>query len=339
MGQPNISVITPAYNRADLIAATIQSVQQQTLKEWEMIIVDDHSTDETPSVAMRFAENDPRIRFVHRKSDRKGASVCRNEGTRYADGEYVVFLDSDDLLTPTCLERRLAVMKENDELDAAVFQGELFNHAPGDMGVCVNNLDCDNDLEHFLIGDGLWLVTSPIWKRNVFYELGGWDESLSCYQDWELAVRSILNAIRYTKIDVVDVYFRQSQNSRDCISGQVESCSYTLNCIMAIETVFHQLNPKSDEFVEQRESLRFLICEQLAKLCCKHQRYVAIRTASRLSQKRIFDLKDVLFVWALTIVESLVARLSYASEALRARRFPRQRELSAQGARYRWPAQ
>lgn len=99
----------PAYNRARLIPRALKSVQQQTHQNWEAIIVDDGSIDETADVATRLAREDKRIRFI-RQEKNAGAQAARNLGIRAARGEWVAFLDSDDLFLPESLEIRLAAL-------------------------------------------------------------------------------------------------------------------------------------------------------------------------------------------------------------------------------------
>ena len=104
-----VSIITPTYNCGDYIADTIRSVLAQTYKDWEMIIVDDCSSDNTKEVVNGF--NDSRIKY-HRLANNSGAAVARTEAMRLADGEYMAFLDSDDLWMPDKLERQLRFMTE-----------------------------------------------------------------------------------------------------------------------------------------------------------------------------------------------------------------------------------
>lgn len=104
-----VTIITPSYNTADFIADTIRSVQAQTYTNWEMIIVDDHSTDHSEEVITSFL-NDGRIRYLKTETN-SGAAVCRNYALREARGKWVAFLDSDDLWYPEKLEKQIAFME------------------------------------------------------------------------------------------------------------------------------------------------------------------------------------------------------------------------------------
>src|ERR1044071_7783966 len=110
MQQPLVSVIMPAYNAERYIAASVRSVLAQTYQNWELIIVDDGSTDGTAAVAKSFAEADGRVRYVYQPNGRLGNA--RNTGIRHARGPLIAFLDSDDLWMERKLELQLKAMEE-----------------------------------------------------------------------------------------------------------------------------------------------------------------------------------------------------------------------------------
>ena len=110
---PEVSVITPTYNAQEFIVETISSVQNQSFQDWEMVIVDDHSTDGTAQMINDAAAGDARIIPVLRKEN-GGAAEARNAGIRRARGRYIAFLDADDLWLSNKLERQLAFMRDGD---------------------------------------------------------------------------------------------------------------------------------------------------------------------------------------------------------------------------------
>src|SRR4026207_2076510 len=93
-----VSVITPIYNRADLVIETLQSLSAQTMTAWECIVVDDGSTDSSAEVISNYARGDTRVKFFARDRGPKGACTCRNIAIEHSIGRYLLFLDSDDLL-------------------------------------------------------------------------------------------------------------------------------------------------------------------------------------------------------------------------------------------------
>lgn len=106
-----VSIITPSYNSAKFIAETIHSVQSQTYQNWEMIIVDDGSSDETETVVLSIIENDSRIQF-HKLSQNSGPAVARNTGIEKALGDYITFIDADDIWFSTFIENNIKIIQE-----------------------------------------------------------------------------------------------------------------------------------------------------------------------------------------------------------------------------------
>lgn len=109
----SVSIITPTFNSERFIAETIVSVQAQTYQDWEMIIVDDCSTDRTAEIITSFQEKDSRIKYFHNATN-KGSAFSRNLALQNAKGKWIAFLDSDDLWHPEKLEKQIEFMKKNN---------------------------------------------------------------------------------------------------------------------------------------------------------------------------------------------------------------------------------
>ena len=207
-GAPAVSVITPTKNRLRLLTATMDSVAVQSFKAWEHIIVDDGADDGTCEEVTRRAASDSRIRYVRRTGERSGANVCRNLGIRESLGEFVVFLDSDDLLDASCLGRRVEVMQRNLDLDFATFQAGVFVHAVGDVRSEIDSQLLGDDLLRFLFFECPWIITGPLWRKASLLRLGLFDESLPSWQDIDLHVRAITAGFRYLRFPEVDHHVR-----------------------------------------------------------------------------------------------------------------------------------
>ena len=106
-----VSVITPMYNCEKFISETIESVLNQTYTNWEMIIIDDCSTDKSKQIAKQYIERDKRIRLIELKEN-SGAAVARNKGIEVSSGRFIAFLDGDDLWEPNKLEKQIQFMTE-----------------------------------------------------------------------------------------------------------------------------------------------------------------------------------------------------------------------------------
>ncbi|WP_078550012.1 teichuronic acid biosynthesis protein TuaG [Litchfieldia alkalitelluris] len=111
--KPIVSIITPSYNAIQYINSTIESVKNQSFEDWEMIIVDDCSTDGTQQLLQIHKEQDERIKVVYLEEN-SGAAVARNTALKYASARFIAFLDSDDRWKPEKLERQLSFMREKD---------------------------------------------------------------------------------------------------------------------------------------------------------------------------------------------------------------------------------
>ncbi|MEP5340347.1 MAG: glycosyltransferase family 2 protein [Algibacter sp.] len=209
---PKVSIIIPAYNRATIITQTLDSLLQQTYSNWECIVVDDGSTDDTVFVINTYKKKDHRFNhFLRPKEKLKGPSSCRNYGLEKANGDYIVFLDSDDLLAPFCLEERLKVFGHNKGCDFLVYQMEVFKKSkPNYVKKKVNKVN-DNYLESFILLNSIWKITSPIYKISFIKYLNGFDESLIIYEDLELAIRAINNSNKFKVFDSIDCYYRNNK--------------------------------------------------------------------------------------------------------------------------------
>ena len=129
MGTENtlVSIVIPVYNAQRFIEDTVRSVSNQTFQDWELILVDDGSEDESSAIIDHLAEKEERIRAVHLTGG--GAAVARNTGTKQARGRYLAFLDADDLWESTKLEEELKLMRKKDA--AFVFTGYEFADETG----------------------------------------------------------------------------------------------------------------------------------------------------------------------------------------------------------------
>lgn len=122
-----VSVIVPVFNAEEFISSCLTSMVEQTLKEIEIICVDDGSVDGSRSILERFAEQDRRIRIIHQANS--GAGAARNVGLSVARGEYLSFLDSDDLFSPTMLEEAYAAAHSEEAADVVLFCAECFDES------------------------------------------------------------------------------------------------------------------------------------------------------------------------------------------------------------------
>lgn len=261
---PRVSIVTPTKNRRSLLEQTIDSVRAQTFIDWELVIVDDGSNDGTAEMVAARAKDDPRIRFVRRPGDRAGASICRNIGVRESRSDYILFLDSDDLLTTNCLACRVPTLDRNADADFITFQPSYFVEVFGDHDHYRNNDLLGDDLTRFLFFETPWIITGPLWRKASLMRIGLFDETLPSWQDFELHVRAIAAGLRYLRFAEVDHHIRWD-NSVNRISTDQRSSSRHLDASVAVLETFERLIREGPgmNWIRQRGlcSLYFFVAE------------------------------------------------------------------------------
>ncbi|QDO93686.1 glycosyltransferase family 2 protein [Formosa sediminum] len=219
---PLISIIIPLFNREELIKDTLNSLLNQTYNRWECVIVDDGSTDLSFDVVKNFCHKDSRIRLLKRDRLPKGAPTCRNIALEKSKGDYIIFLDSDDLLAANCLENRILRYKENLDLDFIVFKSLLFNDSKNKMAFnkLWNISTEEDDLLRFLRFDAVWQTAGPIYKREFALKFP-FTEGLPFLQDADLGIKMLLSKPAYKKCfdEAPDLYIRWENESISRVKG------------------------------------------------------------------------------------------------------------------------
>ena len=192
-----ISIVIPTYNYARYIGRTLAHILAQTCRDFEIIVIDDGSTDDTRQVVERF--QDARIRYVHQKN--QGACVARNRGISEAKGDYLLFHDADDLIEPGHLEEYLQVAIENpgSNVYGPSAKVKLEN---GQFQVLSMKESCPgNDLLECWLGHWGIPVHCILWPRINVVRVGGWDEALHANQDGDYAMRALIAGIQFVYAD------------------------------------------------------------------------------------------------------------------------------------------
>jgi peptidoglycan/xylan/chitin deacetylase (PgdA/CDA1 family) len=192
----NVSVVIPAHNAAATIAETIESLRDQTCPNWEAIVVDDGSRDETATIAARFAERDARIRIVNQPQ--MGVSAARNTGISLAHFDWLLFLDADDWLLPPHLERLTGALISDSDLDA-VHCGWA-RVAPDGTLVGEKYWPGSGDLFAPFARTCAFAIHACIVRRSLVEAVGGFDTSLRTCEDWDLWQRIARTGARFGAI-------------------------------------------------------------------------------------------------------------------------------------------
>ncbi|GAA0455700.1 glycosyltransferase [Halococcus dombrowskii] len=196
-----VSVIIPTYNRSDLLPRAIDSVLKQTVDDFELIIVDDCSEDNTSEVVKRY--NDKKIKFISH-SKNQGGSAARNTGIKHADGDYIAFLDSDDEWMPRKLEFQVKCLESRSDEWAAVYCGtrgvrhgktktirKIIGNVIGENPNSVHGKEGGEEVIVDILMTNLKHggASTIMAKSDIVREINGFDESFQRQQDWEFLIR------------------------------------------------------------------------------------------------------------------------------------------------------
>lgn len=219
-----VSIIIPSFNNCVFLQQMIESVICQSYLNWELIIVDDQSTDSTIELLSSYIRKDNRIKYYARDKETKGAQVCRNIGFEKSEGEYICFFDSDDLIAPFCLQQRIEVMKNNPEIGFAIFPAIAFNEKPFDRTDVAYGLETSNVIRDFIGRRLPFVVWNNIYRRDIILEKQLiWDEKIMSLQDSDYNIQAILKNIPYKFINNNADYFYRVGNNTSSISKKIIS--------------------------------------------------------------------------------------------------------------------
>lgn len=210
-----VSIITPSFNSEKYIDETYKSIISQTTSDWEWIIVDDGSTDNTIRLIENYINTDSRIRFFKRDRFPKGATTCRNIGIEKSKGEFLVFFDTDDILASFCIEQRASEMLKNPKADFMIFQMMIFNERVDDTLIILDIADERDNIERAIRLSPAMGGSSSVWKTESIKKIGMWDENLLMNQDIELYIRAMTGGLKYIfRLDLPpDLFYRTNLQS------------------------------------------------------------------------------------------------------------------------------
>ena len=205
---PLISIIIPTYNRAHLIGETLESVMAQTYTNWECLVVDDGSTDNTHEVANSYVLNDSRFIFV-KNERKKGAQGARNTGILHAKGEFIQFFDSDDIMLPTTVETLINELQKSGADIATCYSNVLDND---DEIISTMEFDCNGDISADILNGTAYVdYNSAMIRRETLTKFGLTDEDCPSFQEWDTHIR-LSKIATYTTVRklLVNYYMRNN---------------------------------------------------------------------------------------------------------------------------------
>jgi len=221
-----VSVIIPAYNQDKFIEETLKSVLAQTYKNFECIIVDDGSTDDTKAVAGKYIDRD-KIKYFYQEN--KGLAGARNTGLKLAKGKYIHFLDSDDLICNYFLEHMVGKLNHHKDIDVLSCAWVLIDEAGRRISSKIGPAKSDNYLQDLIL-QNLFPVHAVMARRDIIDSAGLFSESLSALEDWDMWLRIAMNGCRFDVLDEVVVRYRRQKESMTLdISRMIKNLHLFLN--------------------------------------------------------------------------------------------------------------
>ncbi|TDH20815.1 glycosyltransferase [Segetibacter sp. 3557_3] len=204
-----ISVIVPAYNAAKTISETIGSLLTQRYQEWEAIIIDDGSTDDTDGIVSPFAAKDKRIKII--KQENQGVCVARNTGIAIAQHEWLLFLDADDWISPEHLHNMGQKLDANAHLDAVVCGWNIITPEGALSGATYPMIT--EDMFPAFARTCAFIMHSCIVRKELVTSVGGFTPGLTICTDWDLWQRVARTSARFGELREVHAFYRMSPQS------------------------------------------------------------------------------------------------------------------------------
>lgn len=196
---PTVSVVMPAYNVSSYIGDAIESVRRQTYTDWELLIVDDGSTDDTLATAIRYARRDPRIIVLHQPN--RGISAARNHALAQATGTIIAILDSDDVWLPEFLERQMRILQDHPEIDIVTGNAWFIgSRRDGQLARPFPDRRPAPDLLN-LITDEACVFIMSIFRRRVYDAIGEFDATMRSNEDYDYWLRAAVAGFRFYRND------------------------------------------------------------------------------------------------------------------------------------------
>lgn len=215
-----VSIIVPCYKQAHFLNESLQSVLDQTYVDWECIIVNDGSPDNTESIAQQWCNKDNRFSYLHKENG--GLPGARNTGIANSKGEFIVCLDSDDILYPDFLAQLVPELQLNDNLGIVSCYRYFFRNNKANIiyeykGAGANYLDIMFENK---------LMPSSIYRRKCWDEVGGYDESMiKGFEDWEFWLNITKRGWEFKFVEEFLFFYRKAKKSMlvDTINNHAEA--------------------------------------------------------------------------------------------------------------------
>ena len=203
-----VSIIVPCYNQAHFLSEASQSVLKQTYTNWECIIVNDGSPDNTEQVAKAWCKKDKRFKYVYKENG--GLSSARNAGIKISQGEFILPLDSDDILEKTFLEKTISELENDDSRAIVTCYSKFFI---GSLENIVHELKPVGTTYHAMLFENSIIATS-LYRKKCWEDVGGYDENMQHgFEDWEFWIAILKRNWTYKVVEEFLFFYRKAEKS------------------------------------------------------------------------------------------------------------------------------
>ncbi len=201
-----VSIIVPCYNYGHFLAECLSSVLHQTYNDWECVIVDNGSTDNTAEVCKSFAAGDTRFRYIH--TEQRGVSYARNTGIKQSSGKYILPLDADDKIEAAFLEKTLKKIEKHPELTLVYSKARLFGASSGEWNLA------EYSFRDLLIENSIFCTA--LYRRSDYEKTTGYNEDMKeGFEDWDFWISLLKHGGKVFKVPEVLFYYRIRAQSRN----------------------------------------------------------------------------------------------------------------------------
>lgn len=261
-----VSIIIPVFNRDKMVEGTVTSILNQSYKNWECIIVDDHSSDRTFQIIEKLRENDGRIILRKRPTNlNKGACSCRNYGLSIAKGSFINFLDSDDKISPDFIQEKVNVFKQNEDLQMVISVSEINNSIDNTRRIETRTLHSNNILTDYIVRKRSWYIHDPMIRHGFLESNHKFDETLLGGQDRDFFIKVLTQKPMVHFLSTVLATYNRHENS---ISRSIYSTSDQNAIINAsiYKSLIKQIQLLMDYGLFNSELQKFYFHELIKKL-------------------------------------------------------------------------
>ncbi len=201
---PLVSIVIPCYNYGEYVGEAIESILRQTYQNWELVVVNDGSTDNTEASVLLYTQHDSRVKYHYHAN--KGLSASRNVGIGMTTGKYIQLLDADDIIADDKLRLQVETLQNNPKVDLVYSDSYIFTHQTNrfllksfklfNLEIPPASGDGASLLMH-MAADNMFLPGAPLFRRSMHETIGGFKEDMFPMEDWHYWYRGLLQGKRF----------------------------------------------------------------------------------------------------------------------------------------------